>query len=219
MFALFVYAVILLYLNVFVMSLQSSYQPNYYSIEDILATQERTPCKFLQNVPRMGRLNPSTEDRDLKIGTELELPLWLALDCSTGRQPIVAPDLPKIYKEAYREILKADATAVDLHKFNLNFYEVGSYVKHFDRKEDVHNILLHTFTTRFRLIMDLAHNSESNPIIQQKLDLLERRVYKDGHNAKAKLDTWLLESGVQLQAANMVTSHRKRKRVDDDLFN
>lgn len=90
-----------------------------------------------------GILNPSTEERDLKMGTELELPLWLVLECSAGRQPIVAPELPKFYREAYREILKADATAVDLHKFNFNFYELGSYVKHFDKKGDVHDILLH----------------------------------------------------------------------------
>lgn len=66
--------------------------------------------------------------------------------------------------------------------------------------------------------MDLAHNSKSDPTIQQTLDMLERKVYKDGHNARTKLNRWLLESGVELQAANMVTSHRKRKRVDDDLF-
>lgn len=91
----------------------------------------------------VGKLNPSTDEKDLKAGTELELPLWLVLDASLGRQMIVAPELPKIYREAYREILKADASAVDLHKFNLYFYELGSYVKHFDRRGDVHNILLH----------------------------------------------------------------------------
>ncbi|XP_076267902.1 DNA replication complex GINS protein Psf3 isoform X1 [Rhynchophorus ferrugineus] len=196
----------------------TSYQPNYFSIDDILATQERTPCKFLQNVPRMGKLNPSTDEKDLKAGTELELPLWLVLDASAGRQMIVAPELPKIYREAYREILKADATAVDLHKFNLYFYELGSYVKYFDRREDVHNILLHTFITRFRFIMDLANNADSDPTVQNRLDMLERRLFKSGHIARTKLNTWLLDSGAPLKAANMVTNHRKRKRVDDDLF-
>ncbi|XP_066262720.1 DNA replication complex GINS protein PSF3 [Euwallacea similis] len=200
------------------MSLQLSYTPNYYSLEDILATQERVPCKFLQNVPRMGVLNPSTEDKDLKSGTQLELPLWLTLDCATGRQPIVAPELPKSYREAYREILKADATAVDLHKFSLYFYELGFNIKHFDRSGEVHDILLHTFTTRFRLIMDLANNSEADPTILQKLDMLERRIYKEAQAAGVKLNSWLLESSFQLQAASMVTNHRKRKRVDDDLF-
>lgn len=28
--------------------------PNYFAIDDILATQERTPCKFVVNVPALG---------------------------------------------------------------------------------------------------------------------------------------------------------------------
>lgn len=74
--------------------------------------------------------------------TQLELPLWLVLELTKGRQPVVKAELPKIFRETYREILKADANAVDLHKFSLNFYEFGSYVKRFDRKGEVHEILL-----------------------------------------------------------------------------
>lgn len=88
-------------------------------------------------------MNPASVDKDLKAGTHLELPLWLVQEMASGRQPIVAPELPKIYKQAYREILKADACAADLHKFNLYFYELGSHIKHFDKKDDVHEILLH----------------------------------------------------------------------------
>lgn len=78
----------------------------------------------------------------MKGGTLLELPLWFVQDISSGRQPIVVPELPKFYKEGYRQILKADATAVDLHKFNLYFYELGAYVKNFDRRRDVADTLL-----------------------------------------------------------------------------
>lgn len=35
---------------------EASYFPNYFSVDDILATQERIPCKFLQNVPKLGNL-------------------------------------------------------------------------------------------------------------------------------------------------------------------
>lgn len=38
------------------MALNPSYCPNLYSIDDILATQERTPCEFLVTVPKMGIL-------------------------------------------------------------------------------------------------------------------------------------------------------------------
>nr|XP_023019552.1 DNA replication complex GINS protein PSF3 [Leptinotarsa decemlineata] len=196
------------------MPLQTGYYPNYYSIDDILATQERTPCKFLMNVPKMGHLNPSVLEKDLSAGTSLELPIWLVREMSSGRQPIVSPDLPKIFKESYREILKADAAAVDLHKFSLFFYEMGAHVKHFDRKGDVHEILLHTFKTRFRQLMDLADNSISDPSVQERLDSLERRVFQDASKARTKLNTWLVDSGALLEAANMVVNHKKRKRIN-----
>lgn len=68
--------------------------------------------------------------------------MWLVLEISTGRQPVIQPELPKIYRLAYQEILKADACAVDMHKFNLYFYELGSYIKHFDTHGHVHTVLL-----------------------------------------------------------------------------
>lgn len=88
-------------------------------------------------------MNPSAEEKNLKAGTNLELPMWLVMEISLGRQPVVHPELPKIYKEAYREILKADATAVDLQKFSLYFYELGSHSKAFDSRGDVQDILVH----------------------------------------------------------------------------
>lgn len=75
--------------------------------------------------------------------------MWLVLSLSSGRQPLVAPELPKVYKEAYREILKADACAVDLHKFGLFFYELGAYAKKFDSREDVSKILIHVSIMNF----------------------------------------------------------------------
>ncbi|KAJ8984313.1 hypothetical protein NQ317_012284 [Molorchus minor] len=195
------------------MPLPSAYCPNYYAIDDILATQERTPCKFLVNVPKLGVLNPSTTEKDLAIGTSLELPIWLVLEMSTGRQPIVSPELPKIYRDSYCEILQADACAVDLHKFNLYFYELGSYAKRFDRKGAVHETLLHTFRIRFRQLMDLADNSISDPSVQQRLDVLERRLFSDSYKARAKMNSWLVETGATMEAANMVVNHKKRKKT------
>ncbi|XP_022903698.2 DNA replication complex GINS protein PSF3 [Onthophagus taurus] len=197
------------------MSFLGGYTPNYFSIDDILATQERTPIKFTMHVPKLGStLNPSSEEADIKIGTSLELPIWLITQIATGRQALAAADLPKVYKEGYREILKADPQAVDLHKFGLYFYELGNYVKVFDNKGDVNEILMHTFTGRVRKIMDLAENVASNPSVQDTLDTLERKLFRDGHKARSKLNNWLVESGVPLEASNMVINHKKRKRVD-----
>ncbi|KRT81836.1 hypothetical protein AMK59_5939 [Oryctes borbonicus] len=197
------------------MHLQSAYTPNYFAIDDILATQERTPCKFLVNVPKLGvKLNPASEKDDIQPGTSLELPMWLVQPLGSGRQPVVSVELPRMYKEAYREVLKADPNAVDLHKFSLYFYELGAYAKEFDSRGDVAEILLHSFKGRFRKIMDLAHNTASDSTTQDSLDMLERMLYNDGHKARMKLNAWLISSGIPLVAANMVINHRKRKRVD-----
>ena len=38
------------------MPLCQSYVPNYFSIQDILATQERVPCKFEMQVKQLGKV-------------------------------------------------------------------------------------------------------------------------------------------------------------------
>lgn len=58
------------------------------------------------------------------------------------RQQILSLDLPKVYTELYREILKADATVVDMHKFGAYFYELGQYVKVLDSRGEVAQILV-----------------------------------------------------------------------------
>lgn len=37
------------------MSLSNSYCPNYFSIEDIIATNERVPVKFMLDLPGLGK--------------------------------------------------------------------------------------------------------------------------------------------------------------------
>lgn len=66
--------------------------------------------------------------------------------------------------------------------------------------------------------MDLADNIISDPTVIQQLDALEKNLYKNGHDAKMKLTSWLVISEIPLEAASMVTNHKKRKRVAEDLF-
>lgn len=46
----------------------------------------------------------SSESEDLKPGTKLELPLWLAQPLNISREPVVSIDIPKTYKEGYRYV-------------------------------------------------------------------------------------------------------------------
>lgn len=51
-------------------------------------------------------------------------------------------ELPKIYKESYREILSADSCTVDMHKLGHYFYELGCYIAKHDIKGEVTSTLL-----------------------------------------------------------------------------
>lgn len=62
-----------------------TYYPNYFSIEDILVTQEKIPCEAEQTVAALGFLDPSSDTQDLKAGQEVELPLWYILQVQKDR--------------------------------------------------------------------------------------------------------------------------------------
>lgn len=62
--------------------------------------------------------------------------------------------------------------------------------------------------------MDLSETTFVDPNLIDKLDLMERRLFQDGHQARLKLNTWLAQSIIPIQAAEMVANHRKRKRIE-----
>lgn len=54
--------------------------------------------------------------------------------CSRKRH-IISVELPKQYKEGYREILSADPNVVDLHKLGPYFYNYGNQLLRFELPE------------------------------------------------------------------------------------
>ena len=61
-------------------------------------------------IPRLftGFLDPSSESEDIAVGTTVELPYWLAQSLCSRRRNIVTIEIPKIYKEPYRSVVKHD---------------------------------------------------------------------------------------------------------------
>lgn len=112
----------------------SSY--DYFDIDDVIATQDKVPCKLEVQVHHLGFLDPSSDGEHMAVGTKLELPYWLAKELCSRRRRVVSVELPKVYKDGYREILKADASVVDLHKYGPHFYDIGTKLMHFDDDEN-----------------------------------------------------------------------------------
>lgn len=59
-----------------------------------------------------GFLDPSSENEDIAVGTAVELPYWLAQSLCSRRCNIVKVEIPKIYKEAYRSVVRGSVHQV-----------------------------------------------------------------------------------------------------------
>ncbi|XP_011881651.1 PREDICTED: DNA replication complex GINS protein PSF3 [Vollenhovia emeryi] len=201
------------------MTLSYSYTPDYFSLTDILCTEERVSCKVEVTLPRLGFLDLSSESENLTPGTKLELPLWLAQPLNKARESIVSVDIPKTYKEGYREILLADACTVVLNKWNPYYYELGMYLRKFNNRdcEMIIDSLLLTFRSRFRLVMDWAQNPVSDPMLNGLLPRLERDLFFTGRKAKLQLNEWLRKGSSVIETSQSAVNLRKRKRTDCEL--
>ena len=105
---------------------------NYFDLNDIKACHEKVPCTFETQVRNLGFLDHGSDTEHLETGTKMELPYWLAKELCAKQRRIVSVDLPKVYREAYRQILEADAIAVDLNKLERYFYSFGGKLLDFD---------------------------------------------------------------------------------------
>lgn len=191
--------------------------PDYFSLTDILCTEERISCKVEVTLPRLGFIDLSSESEDLNLGTKLELPLWLAQPLNKTRTPYVSVDTPKTYKEGYREILLADACTVELNKWNPYYYELGMYLRRFNNNDSemITDSLLLTFRTRFRQVMDWVQSPD--PLLNSLLPRLERDLFLTGRKAELQLNEWLRKGSSVIETSQSAVNLMKRKRTDYEL--
>ncbi|CAF5013133.1 unnamed protein product [Rotaria sp. Silwood1] len=107
---------------------------DYFSIDDILSTQERIRCQLLVDIPKLGFLESSSSSSSLNddkkdekegqnlssltINTKLELPYWMVYSiCNCKTRFASLPELPLVYSRIQRQIFAADASVVDLAKY------------------------------------------------------------------------------------------------------
>ncbi|CAG5124127.1 unnamed protein product [Candidula unifasciata] len=190
---------------------------NYFSLDDILASQETIPCTFNVKVATMGYLDQSTSDVDINMGTKLDLPFWLAKYLHKGSRGIVSVDTPKTYKEGYRHIFTADPNVVDLYRLGPYFYLFGEKLLSLQLPDtdDIANVLLKTFQGRFRNIMDGSQNALHSDLASQmeKLDVQERQLFAAGQQGLHEFQKWESRESEKLSTSAMVSNHRKRKRI------
>ena len=65
----------------------------------------------------------------------MEMPFWMARALCSRKRHIVSVDVPKNYRDSYREILTADANVVDLHKLGPYYYSFGTHLLKFEQPD------------------------------------------------------------------------------------
>lgn len=71
---------------------------------------------------RLGFLDPSSDEENLKKSTKLELPLWLAKHLYN--MYCVDIQLPEAFSSYSVNVMRADSSIVDLKRLQPNYYQV-----------------------------------------------------------------------------------------------
>ncbi|XP_064169973.1 DNA replication complex GINS protein PSF3 [Anguilla rostrata] len=193
-------------------------EENFLSLDDILLSQERLPCRTETTFPRLGFLEKSSDTRDIPEGSKMEMPLWLAKGLYERKRRVLSVELPKVYREGWRTVFSADPTVVDLHKMGPYYYGLGSQLLHFQNPEnpEIAQAVLQTFIGRFRRTMDSAQNAynEDTSALVEPLDSLERALFRVGQGGLNAFQRWETGSASRLTASSLVLNYRKRKITD-----
>nr|XP_033798776.1 DNA replication complex GINS protein PSF3 [Geotrypetes seraphini] len=193
-------------------------EENLLSLEDVLMSQEKLPCRTESSLLRLGFLEKSGDSENIPLGSKMELPLWLVKGLYDQKRRVLSVELPKIYREGWRTVFNADANVVDLHKLGPHYYGFGSQLLHFESPEnpEIAKTILQTFVGRFRRIMDSSQNAynEDTSALVAKLDELERSLFRAGQKGLNDFQCWEKGQASQITASRLVQSYRKRKFTD-----
>ena len=119
----------------------------YFSLEEIIAEDEKVPIQWRQDVAGVAWLDSSLVGSDVKSKTQMDLPLWLADELK--HMGLADVHLPDVYTRKTRDNIKADAVSAKLRELSPHFYSVGLQLGHLLKSDeeskalskDVHQVL------------------------------------------------------------------------------
>ncbi|KAK9465162.1 DNA replication complex GINS protein-like protein psf3 [Lipomyces arxii] len=177
----------------------------YYDIDDILTDGQPIPVVFQVDVPGLGYLDRGrSAGKDLKEGTRMELPLWLAeilavsgVDDQSGFVTVTAPNA--LSTKAINA-LRAEAVSVDLRTQSLHFYNLAERWLAMAGEEDEDKMLetvMSAIKARAVVVNDYAHNTRTvqvtNSDFINRLDDTEQKLFRAAHDSAKDVKKWLIQ--------------------------
>lgn len=162
---------------------RTRFMDDYYSLDQLLAENQRIPCIFNITVPGVGYLE-GTSERDLRPHTQVELPFWLAsilsqqdedqdreqsldpTNSTHSSQKYLTIQMPKAFNQQIRYALAASTKNVNLKNLSVHsggaWYESGKVLLEMIEDNNLREVLHKTFVDRLPDVMDLAARPPPN---------------------------------------------------------
>lgn len=176
---------------------------DYFSIDDILASEPRIYCTFRTEGALLAHLDPigvaahhaSTDVagepnmHNIPRNHRLALPFWLIESLATRN--FIAVELPRCYSTSTRNALRADARSVDLYARCQSYFTLGVRLSKLLIDILLPGVLVRAYASRCWKVADIAVlEGGRGADAMSKLDLLERRLFFAAHNVDGGLRKW-----------------------------
>ncbi|TIC55937.1 GINS complex, Psf3 component [Wallemia mellicola] len=129
---------------------------SYYSIDSIIADNQKVPSEFLTDVPSLGWLQGGL-DKDIKEGSKVDLPYWMSSTLALSEYDFLNLSIPGAFSGRVSNALLASPTYVKLANLNHFWYSFGLRIS--DLLEDnakLQQSLRVAFSQRLIEIFDLG---------------------------------------------------------------
>ncbi|GAN02137.1 DNA replication complex GINS protein psf3 [Mucor ambiguus] len=150
-----------------------------------------------------------SETRQLKRGSRVELPYWIAKPLAQFTLPtddsLISIELPKTYSTKVRNVLDASPTSVDFKLLCPYFYLFGRKLLDLVVDDSLTSVLEKAFKTRLRDVMDFSQSigSATGQVYLQKLDETEKELYRVGQESALQFIQWRDRSAQRIKTVEL----------------
>ncbi|EEB17677.1 DNA replication complex GINS protein PSF1, putative [Pediculus humanus corporis] len=195
---------------------EGSYFPDYFSIEDIMVTQEKVPCVTVVPFSLTGFSIEENDDKHIDENVTINVPLWLAKKLCSRQIKYLKVEVPEMFKQHNIDAYEADPRIIDLYRINPYFFEYGMIYSQIPHKfgTKIREILQKMGKERFKKILNWVMHEMKDPWKMQELDLSEQRILKNGLKGMDMLNEWLHQTQLKIKPSDVVTRLNRSKALD-----
>jgi hypothetical protein len=148
----------------------------------------------------------------MHIGSEVELPLWLARALALAQMASIERNKMKGFDRKFRDDLEAGATTVSLARMPY-FYSVGQVVAVLGNDVPLARLLQKTFAGRYQLILENAHNMRGADIAEftPRLSVEERVLFALGQASFVQLRDWYDGSSRRIAPSPLIAMAKRSR--------